>query len=412
MATKYHISDDGMPGACRAKSNDSCPKTQAGDPFHGSLEEATAEAERRFEEKLGAFVTTQKREEKAEAPKAEGHTVARYQGYTAAELKQELALWDTENPGEDPTDVEMALEAAEAREAAEASEEVYVHPQGKIVRISADGTVRAFKDGREIKTSATAEKLRAGYGSWKRDYTASKPKVSAEDAEAMMDELTSSESNYERAQKAYIQGFRDREAYNEANGAKEGRAWHTVYDYSSVNGTAPRKVQGMNPKNGGTQYTPTQAQLDEQINQKEALDRAIKWREEAQTNLEEAGLGHKIPDEGKTLRVRTQAQKWLMENELKGQISDGHWENSGGEGWKDWTETKVIVDPDNAGRNFVARKDNYNLTHPDLLGAVGDRMVKEVSEKTGKPYDEKSMRADLSDLKKIFKTERDQVDGS
>lgn len=404
---KYHISDDGMPGACRAKSTDSCPKTQAGDSFHGSLEEATAEAERRFEEKLGAFVTTQKKGEKTAGPKAAG----RFENYTAAELRRELEVWDTENPGEDPTDVERALEAAVAREA-ESSEEVYVHPQGKIVRISADGTVRAFKDGREIKTSATAEKLRAGYGSWKRDYAASKPKVSAEDAEAMMDELTSSAANYERAQREYTQGFRDRAAYNEANGDREGRAWYNDYDYSSRNGFSPRKVKGMNPKAGGTQYTPTEAQIEEQFDQKAALDRAIKWREEAQTNLEEAGLGHKIPDEGKTLRVRTQAQKWLMENELKGQISDGHWENSGGEGWKDWTETKVIVDPENAGRNFVARKDNYNLTHPDLLGAVGDRMVREVGEKTGKPYDEKTMRADLSDLKKIFKTQRDQVDGS
>jgi len=404
---KYHISDDGMPGACRAKSNDSCPKTQAGDSFHGSLEEATVEAERRFEEKLGAFVTTQKKEEKAEGPKA----VGRFENYTAAELRRELDMWDTENPEDDPTDLEIALLNAEEREA-ETSDEVYVHPQGKTVRISADGTVRAFKDGREINTSATAEKLRAGYGSWKRDYTASKPKVSAEDTEAMMDELTSSESNYERAQKEYTQGIRDRAAYNEANGAKEGRAWYNDYDYSSRNGFSPRKVKGMNPKAGGTQYTPTQAQLEEQFDQKAAFDRAVKWREEAQTNLEEAGLGHKIPDDGKTLRVRTQAQKWLMENELKGQFSDGHWENSGGEGWKDWSETKVIVDPDNAGRNFVAQKDNYNLTHPDLLGAVGDRMVKEVSEKTGKPYDEKAMRADLSDLKKIFKTQRDQVDGS
>lgn len=406
MAAKYHIGDDGMPGACRAKSDDSCPKVQAGDAFHGTLEEASAESARRFEEKLGAFVTTQKKEEKAETPKSEGYTVARYQGYTAAELRRELEMWDTENPGEDPTDVEMALLNAEEREAS-ASEEIYFHPQGKMIKISADGTVRAYKDGHELKTSATAEKLRAGYGSWKRHTPA--VVVSKEDEEAMMDELVSSEMNYTRAQNALAQGFKDRRAYDEANAVKEGRAWHYTYAPGSYN---PRKAPGTNPKNGETHYTPTTAQLDEQFDQKAALDRAVKWREEAQTNLEEAGLGHKIPDEGKTLRVRTQAQKWLMENELKGQISDGHWENSGGEGWKDWTETKVIVDPENAGRNFVARKDNYNLTHPDLLGAVGDRMVKEVGEKTGKPYDEKSMRADLSDLKKIFKTQRDQVDGN
>jgi len=53
MATKYHISDDGMPGPCRAQSVDSCPKTQAGDPFHGTAEEAQAESQRRFVEEFG-----------------------------------------------------------------------------------------------------------------------------------------------------------------------------------------------------------------------------------------------------------------------------------------------------------------------------------------------------------------------
>ena len=53
MATKYHISDDGMPGPCRAQSVDSCPKTQAGDSFHGTAEEAQAESQRRFVEEFG-----------------------------------------------------------------------------------------------------------------------------------------------------------------------------------------------------------------------------------------------------------------------------------------------------------------------------------------------------------------------
>jgi len=53
MATKYHISDDGMPGACRAQSVDSCPKTQTGDSFHGTAEEAQAESQRRFVEEFG-----------------------------------------------------------------------------------------------------------------------------------------------------------------------------------------------------------------------------------------------------------------------------------------------------------------------------------------------------------------------
>jgi len=54
MATKFHIKDDGTPGQCGAASAESCPKTQAGDGFHGTLAEASAESERRFEASHGA----------------------------------------------------------------------------------------------------------------------------------------------------------------------------------------------------------------------------------------------------------------------------------------------------------------------------------------------------------------------
>lgn len=57
MAAKYHIKDDGTPGICSAASTDSCPKSQSGDSFHGTLEEATVESERRFAEEHGTFTT-------------------------------------------------------------------------------------------------------------------------------------------------------------------------------------------------------------------------------------------------------------------------------------------------------------------------------------------------------------------
>lgn len=57
MATRYHISDSGTPAVCRAKTVESCPKTKAGDGFHGTLEEATAESEHRLETAYGATVT-------------------------------------------------------------------------------------------------------------------------------------------------------------------------------------------------------------------------------------------------------------------------------------------------------------------------------------------------------------------
>lgn len=49
--------------------------------------------------------------------------------------------------------------------------ERYRHPQGKIVEINPDGSVTAWKNGKIIPTSATADKLRNGYGAWKRDTT-------------------------------------------------------------------------------------------------------------------------------------------------------------------------------------------------------------------------------------------------
>lgn len=67
MATKYHISDDGTPGVCRAASNASCPKTQMGDSFHGTLEEAQSESERRFAEDHSLFGTNYKEGAKSPA---------------------------------------------------------------------------------------------------------------------------------------------------------------------------------------------------------------------------------------------------------------------------------------------------------------------------------------------------------
>ena len=108
--------------------------------------------------------------------------------------------------------------------------------------------------------------------------------------------------------------------------------------------------------------------------------------------------------------MRTQAQKWLLERELKGQISDGKWGNSGPNNhWEQWSSAKVIVDPKNLGRNFRAIKDNYQLNAADLLSVVGDRMKANVTAEIGRPYDDKEMANDLTELRKIFKTLRERV---
>ena len=76
------------------------------------------------------------------------------------------------------------------------------------------------------------------------------------------------------------------------------------------------------------------------------------------------------------LHFRTQDQATIFLDEMVGQISDGHWENSRPQDhWKVWCEATVIVDPDQQGRNFYALRTNYNLLSKDLLSVVGERII-------------------------------------
>jgi hypothetical protein len=151
-----------------------------------------------------------------------------------------------------------------------------------------------------------------------------------------------------------------------------------------------------------------------------------------------------------TLNVRNIEQAACM-LELDGQISDGHWENARPyDHWRVWTSAKVVVNPDNVGRNFYAEKSNYNLSDKTLLDIVGRRMlgIVRIARKFGievastlehavscddglledskhtlakldlagvsyedvmkaladESYGMRQMRADLNDLKTIFKT--------
>jgi len=380
MATRYHISDNGMPGKCSAASPESCPKTQAGDSFHGTLEEASSESQRRFEEKLGGFVTKSKTDERVEEQ-------------NSIRERQNQAIRQVANDGD----------------------EIYVHPQGKIITIDSRGYLSAFKDGRELGTSATAEKLRKGYGAWKRvDYPSSGPETPKKGALEHLDVLNLSEKELEDAQSNLTDLTKKQIAYDELNAAKEGRAYY--YNYSVPYGQPGwgEKVKGISPSGRGTRYESTPEQKQEL---QAAMDRRIaasEARDRAQTEMEEAGYGHYIPEsfpnhlgENGTIRVRTQAQKRLLEDELKGQISDGKWENSSNTGWAQWTSAKVVVDPKNVGRNFHAIKDNFQLNAKDLLDVVGDRMIENVREKTGNTaYNERQLNEDLKDLRTIFKTKR------
>lgn len=424
---KYHISDNGMPGKCTASSPDSCPKTQAGDSFHGTLEEATAEAHSRFEKELGAFATASKADE---AKVAAGEAFAdRFSAAAKAviadpsaenesklrELRMELSDEIRSGRGAaivDSKTYEAAEEALGRFRNGEGDGEVYFHPQGKIIKVDEDGTVHAYKNGKEVSTSATAEKLREGYGGWKRgaasdiDLPESAPAkivlTPAQEA-ALFDNQETKREEYLDAQRALAQVHKDHRAYDQAHGVAEGRAYHY-----GPNG----RTDGPSPDGRHTSFVQTDAQKAEKRAVADRAKAARRAEEDAQTSIEEAGLGHRIPDDGNTVRVRTQAQKWLLKNELQGQISDGKWENTANNPWQDWSGAKVIVDPRNPGRNFNTTKDNYQLNAQDLLDVVGDRMIEDVQDRTGNgDYDEKAMRADLADLRKIFKTKRDRIEG-
>lgn len=77
------------------------------------------------------------------------------------------------------------------------------------------------------------------------------------------------------------------------------------------------------------------------------------------------------------LKVRNIQQKVLFNWELKGQMSDGYWENTTPQNhWEPWALCSVTVSKDGrVGRDFGIIRDNYNLVAPTLLEAVGDRMM-------------------------------------
>lgn len=223
---------------------------------------------------------------------------------------------------------------------------------------------------------------------------------SAHAIKAMHSTLGAAKEAREKAMADIQQVNKEEKLYDATYGAAEGRAYH--YDYKAGAG----KIPGPNP-NGSTYYNRHPKWVEAREEARNKFEAARKVEKDAQTSIEEAGLGYTLPDEGNTIRVNTQAQKWLLENELKGQISDGMWENTNPQNhWEAWSNAKVIVDPQNPGRNFRAVKDNYQLNSKNLLEVVGDRMVDDVKKETGKDYGEKAMMKDLADLRKIFKTTR------
>jgi hypothetical protein len=74
------------------------------------------------------------------------------------------------------------------------------------------------------------------------------------------------------------------------------------------------------------------------------------------------------------IRLATTIQALLFNLELKGQVSDGYWENAKPrDHYKAVCAAEVVVDPDNVGLDFYPSR-RYNFTSPQLIEYVGDRM--------------------------------------
>ena len=77
----------------------------------------------------------------------------------------------------------------------------------------------------------------------------------------------------------------------------------------------------------------------------------------------------------KVINFRNADQVFLYECELKGQISDGYWENAKPhDHYKPMCHATANVDPKNLGANFRTLR-RYNFAATDLVNVVGDRMM-------------------------------------
>lgn len=106
-----------------------------------------------------------------------------------------------------------------------------------------------------------------------------------------------------------------------------------------------------------------------------------------------------------TFTLRTTVQCALFQQELKGQLSDGYWENSRPfDHWKPWCSATVRVGR-RVGRNFHVAKDNYAFDNRDLLDWVGDRMLTIARKASGnKDYSLSDLKKDLRHIKSAART--------
>jgi hypothetical protein len=111
----------------------------------------------------------------------------------------------------------------------------------------------------------------------------------------------------------------------------------------------------------------------------------------------------RVPTQVRTLKFRNKVQVALFTKELRGQISDGLWENSKPvDHWKVPCGAKVSVATDSKelGPSFMPVR-AYNFASSELLEYVGDRMLV-IAQSVDKNTDMAQMKRELSDMSKIY----------
>lgn len=96
-----------------------------------------------------------------------------------------------------------------------------------------------------------------------------------------------------------------------------------------------------------------------------------------QTNNNNHNGGSALPDKAaEVLYVENRQQAAIYEWEMKGQMSDGRWENSRPHGhWRTPNDAVAVVRPAKIGRNFYVDR-GYNFGEKELFEAVGERMTR------------------------------------
>lgn len=111
----------------------------------------------------------------------------------------------------------------------------------------------------------------------------------------------------------------------------------------------------------------------------------------------------RVPTQVRTIKFRNKVQVALFMKELRGQISDGLWENSKPvDHWKVPCSAKVSVatDQKELGPSFMPAR-AYNFASSELLEYVGDRMLV-IAQSVDKNMDMSQMKRELSDMSKIY----------